>query len=62
MPACFSTSRSGTHVVPTCRLAAEHPGTFVYVVKPEQTAAVRPVKIGPTEGDHVSIDEGLSPG
>jgi multidrug efflux system membrane fusion protein len=32
------------------------------VVSPELTVAVRPVKVGPTEGDNVSVDEGLSPG
>jgi len=37
-------------------------GTFVYVVKDDQTAAVRPVKQGPVEGEKTAILEGLAPG
>ena len=54
--------KKGTTVVPTSALQRSTRGTFVYVVSPELTAAVRPVKVGPTEGDNVSVDEGLSPG
>jgi multidrug efflux system membrane fusion protein len=54
--------KKGTTVVPTSALQQSTRGTFVYVVTPEQTAAVRAVKTGPSEGDNVSIDEGLSPG
>jgi membrane fusion protein, multidrug efflux system len=55
-------ARKGTTVVPTATLQQSTRGTFVYVVTPELTAAVRAVKVGPAEGDNVSIDEGLSPG
>jgi membrane fusion protein, multidrug efflux system len=54
--------KKGTTVVPTSALQQSTRGTFVYVVTPELTAAVRAVKTGPSEGDNVSIDEGLSPG
>jgi multidrug efflux system membrane fusion protein len=54
--------RKGTTVVPTAALQQSARGTFVYVVTPELTAAVRAVKVGPAEGDNVSVDEGLSPG
>ncbi|MGZ3607334.1 MAG: MdtA/MuxA family multidrug efflux RND transporter periplasmic adaptor subunit, partial [Syntrophales bacterium] len=54
--------KKGTTVVPTAALQQSTRGTFVYVVTPELTAAVRAVKVGPAEGDNVSIDEGLSPG
>jgi membrane fusion protein, multidrug efflux system len=54
--------RKGTTVVPTAALQQSTRGTFVYVVTPELTAAVRAVKVGPAEGDSVSVDEGLSPG
>jgi multidrug efflux system membrane fusion protein len=50
-----------TIVVPTSALQRSTRGSYVYVVTPELTAAVRPVRNGPTEGDLVSIDEGLSP-
>ena len=54
--------KKGTVVVPTAALQQSTRGTFVYVVTPELTAAVRAVKIGPAEGDNVSVDEGLLPG
>jgi len=54
--------RKDTTIVPTAALQQSTRGTFVYVVTPELTAQVRPVKAGPTEGDNVSIDEGLQPG
>ncbi|MGZ6249702.1 MAG: MdtA/MuxA family multidrug efflux RND transporter periplasmic adaptor subunit [Syntrophales bacterium] len=54
--------RKGTTVVPTAALQQSTRGTFVYVVTPELTTAVRAVKVGPAEGDSVSVDEGLSPG
>jgi multidrug efflux system membrane fusion protein len=54
--------KKGTTVVPTSALQRSTRGTFVYVVTPELTAAVRAVKVGPAEGDNVSVDEGLSPG
>jgi multidrug efflux system membrane fusion protein len=53
--------KSGTIVVPTSALQRSTKGPYVYVVTPELTAVVRPIKNGPTEGDLVSIDEGLSP-
>jgi membrane fusion protein, multidrug efflux system len=37
-------------------------GTFVYVVKPDDTVAVRPVKLGPTNGERVAVESGLAPG
>ncbi|MGZ6224993.1 MAG: MdtA/MuxA family multidrug efflux RND transporter periplasmic adaptor subunit [Syntrophales bacterium] len=54
--------RKGTTVVPTAALQQSTRGTFVYVVTPELTTAVRAVKVGPAEGDSVSVEEGLSPG
>jgi multidrug efflux system membrane fusion protein len=40
----------------------QYGGSFVYVVKPDGTVAVRPVKPGVTEGETTSIEEGLAPG
>lgn len=37
-------------------------GTFVYVVKGDQTVEVRPVQVGIREGDNAAIDSGLQPG
>src|SRR6185437_7400885 len=38
------------------------PGTFVYLVNPNNTVSVRPVKLGVTEGDRVEVRSGLAPG
>lgn len=37
-------------------------GPFVYVVQEDNTVAVRPIKVGMTQGNDVSIDDGLQPG
>jgi multidrug efflux system membrane fusion protein len=38
------------------------PGTFVYLVNPDSTVSVRPIKLGVTDGDRVEILSGLAPG
>jgi multidrug efflux system membrane fusion protein len=52
----------GVTVVPSSAVQRSPKGTFVYVVKEEQTATMCWVKTGPSEGDQVSIKEGISPG
>jgi multidrug efflux system membrane fusion protein len=37
-------------------------GTFVYVVKEDSTAELRPVKIGQRQGEMVVVEQGLQPG
>ncbi len=37
-------------------------GTYVWMVNPDQTVAVRPVTVGTTEGDQSEITSGLEPG
>jgi len=49
-------------LVPTAAIQRGTLGTFVYVVKPDNTVTVRAVKPGETQGDNVSIDAGLAPG
>jgi multidrug efflux system membrane fusion protein len=49
-------------VIPTSAIQRGAPGTFVYVVKPDQTVAVQAVTIGPSEGEKVSIQSGISVG
>jgi multidrug efflux system membrane fusion protein len=55
-------TKHGTTIVPQAAIQRSPKGAFVYVVKPDQTAAVRSVSVGPSEGDDISIDKGLSPG
>ncbi|HEY5291308.1 MAG TPA: MdtA/MuxA family multidrug efflux RND transporter periplasmic adaptor subunit [Burkholderiales bacterium] len=49
-------------VVPGAAIQRGTPGTFVYLVKPDNTVTVRVVKLGPVQGDDVSIEAGLAPG
>ncbi|MBF0496942.1 MAG: MdtA/MuxA family multidrug efflux RND transporter periplasmic adaptor subunit [Deltaproteobacteria bacterium] len=55
-------AKRGTTVVPAAALQRNPQGAFVYIVKEDQTVAARPVTVGPSEGDVISIDKGLSPG
>jgi multidrug efflux system membrane fusion protein len=49
-------------LVPTAAIQRGSPGTFVYVVKDDQTVTVRPVKLGPAQGEVTAIASGLQPG
>ncbi|HZS81292.1 MAG TPA: MdtA/MuxA family multidrug efflux RND transporter periplasmic adaptor subunit [Stellaceae bacterium] len=49
-------------LVPTAAIQRGAPGTFVYVVKDDSTVAVRPVKLGPADGEKVAVVSGLAPG
>lgn len=55
-------TRRGVTIVPTAAIQRSLQGTFVYLIKADQTVTVRPVRPGPSEGDNTAIDEGLSPG
>ena len=54
--------RRGATVVPAPAIQRGPQGTFVYVVKGDLTAAVRPVTVGEIQGGEASIKTGLSPG
>ncbi|MGF6771101.1 multidrug efflux system membrane fusion protein [Paraburkholderia sp. GAS199] len=49
-------------IVPTPAVLNGSMGTFVYVVKPDNTVTVRQVKIGPVDGERTSIKSGLQVG
>jgi multidrug efflux system membrane fusion protein len=49
-------------VAPTAAVQTGVPGTFVWLVKPDNTVIVRPVKVGPSDGEHSAILSGLEPG
>jgi len=53
---------SDTNIVLTAAIQHGAPGAFVYVVKPDQTAAVHQVKLGPGDGQHIAVLDGLQPG
>lgn len=49
-------------IIPTAAIQRGPSGTFVYVVKADDTVEARPVKVGITQGTNISIDDGLKPG
>jgi multidrug efflux system membrane fusion protein len=49
-------------VIPTAAVQRGAPGTFVYLVKADDTVAVQIIKLGPSEGEKVSVRSGLSVG
>jgi multidrug efflux system membrane fusion protein len=48
-------------VVPTAAIQRNAQGAFVYVVKPDQTVAMRTVSVSTTDGNVAAV-EGLEPG
>lgn len=55
-------TRKNSTVVPTAAILRGPQGTFVYVVKPDQTVEARPVTVSITEGDTTAVASGLNPG
>jgi membrane fusion protein, multidrug efflux system len=51
-----------TVLMPTSAIQRGAPGTFVYLVKPNKTAAVQKVKLGPGDGQQVAVLSGLDVG
>ncbi|HEX7932959.1 MAG TPA: MdtA/MuxA family multidrug efflux RND transporter periplasmic adaptor subunit, partial [Paraburkholderia sp.] len=49
-------------IVPTSSVLNGSMGQFVYVVKADNTVTVRPVKVGPVDGERSSIKSGLQVG
>jgi multidrug efflux system membrane fusion protein len=56
------TTQADAVVVPYTAVQASQDGQFVYVVKPDRTVEMRPVKAERQQGDDVVISAGLSPG
>jgi multidrug efflux system membrane fusion protein len=57
----LDTLREAT-IVPSAAIQRGVQGTFVYVLKDDKTVALRPVKVGASEGENVMVDSGISPG
>lgn len=51
-----------TVVIPTSAVQRGAPGTFVFLVNNDNTVTVRPVALGPTNGDRVAVQSGLAAG
>lgn len=52
----------GATLVPSAAVQRGAPGTFVYVVDGERVVHLRPVKLGPTDGERVAVVSGATPG
>jgi multidrug efflux system membrane fusion protein len=52
----------GTTLVPNAAVQRGAPGTFVYVVKPDETVAAQPVTLGPGNDQRVAVTKGIEPG
>jgi membrane fusion protein, multidrug efflux system len=49
-------------IIPTAAVQRGAPGTFVYLVKPDDTVTVEKIALGPGTGDQVVVTSGLKPG
>ncbi|HIJ37998.1 MAG TPA: efflux RND transporter periplasmic adaptor subunit [Rhodospirillaceae bacterium] len=48
--------------IPIAAVQRGAPGTFVYLVKPDNTVTVRPIKLGPGSGDRITVLSGIDTG
>jgi multidrug efflux system membrane fusion protein len=55
-------TRSGVVTIPSAALQRGSQGSFVYVVKEDNTVSVRPVKLGPADAERVTVESGLAEG
>src|SRR5207248_6452175 len=52
----------GADLVPNAAVQRGAPGTFVYVVKPDETVAAQAVTLGPGDDQRIVVTKGLEPG
>lgn len=52
----------GANLLPAAAVQRGAPGTFVYVVNSERVVGLRPVKLGPSDGERVAVMSGVTPG
>ena len=55
-------TRRGVLIIPAVAIQRGPTGTFVYVVRDDNTVTVRAVRVGLTQQNEVSIEDGLQPG
>jgi len=56
------TTKKNAIVVPSSVVQRGPQGTYAYVIKPDKTVEMRPIKVGQTEANLALIDEGLKAG
>jgi multidrug efflux system membrane fusion protein len=55
-------TKHGAVIVPTAAIQRSPQSTFVYVIKEDNSAEVRNITVGTTEGDDAMVEKGLDPG
>jgi multidrug efflux system membrane fusion protein len=55
-------TKADATLVPTAAIQRGAPGTFVFLVKQDQTVSVTPVKVGAIEGENTEVQSGVEPG
>lgn len=55
-------TKHGVTLIPSAGIQRGSQGTYVFVVNDDQSVSLRLVKVGITQGDNSSIDDGLKPG
>jgi multidrug efflux system membrane fusion protein len=54
--------RKGQTLVPSAAVQRGSTGVFAYVVKPDKTIEVRPLKVGLSQSGFTAVEEGVAPG
>jgi len=55
-------TKADATLVPTAAIQRGAPGTFVFLVKQDQTVSVTPVKVGTVQGETTEVQSGIEPG
>jgi multidrug efflux system membrane fusion protein len=56
------TTRKDATVIPSSVVQRGPQGTYAYLIKPDKTVEMRPIKVAQTEANLTLVDEGLKPG
>ena len=56
------TTRKDATVIPSSVVQRGPQGTYAYLIKPDKTVEMRPIRVAQTEGNLALVDEGLKPG
>jgi len=56
------TTQKNATVIPSSVVQRGPQGTYAYLIKPDKTVEMRPIKVAQTEGNFALVNEGLEPG
>jgi multidrug efflux system membrane fusion protein len=55
-------TRTDATLVPSAAIQRGAPGTFVYAVNEDRSVSVKPLKLGPVQGEITAVESGIAPG